>query len=121
MTVVVSSHNSELGLPMGGPVLRPGARTEVANWDRLRNHNVVAAWLRAGILTEIDAMPEPGQAIDTPIDEPAADVRPLDTPDFDNMDREALKAYLDTTGVDYSPRVGTGALVAYAKSAHARG
>ncbi|MCA0343125.1 MAG: hypothetical protein LCH99_25760 [Proteobacteria bacterium] len=50
MTVVISNHDTPLPLP-GGPTLRPGARTNVEHWERLKNNDIVKAWVSAGLIT----------------------------------------------------------------------
>lgn len=54
MPKITLNHSGPLGLP-GGTKLRPGVATEVPNWNILKNHNVVKAWIKAGLLVEGDA------------------------------------------------------------------
>lgn len=46
---VTLKHNTPLRLP-NGQELRPNVSTEVARWDILKNHNVVKAWISAGLI-----------------------------------------------------------------------
>lgn len=54
MTSVTSRYQGNLGLPLGGPVLRPGVPTHVKRWDIIKGHPVVKAWLAAKVI-EADA------------------------------------------------------------------
>lgn len=51
---VTLNHTGPLGLP-SGLVLRPGVATDVPGWFTLRNHPVVAHWLKVGVLSQSDA------------------------------------------------------------------
>ncbi|MCA0340280.1 MAG: hypothetical protein LCH99_11155 [Proteobacteria bacterium] len=55
MAIIISNHDTPLPLP-GGIVLRPGARTNVARWDFIKNDDVVKSWVKAGLLTEEKAV-----------------------------------------------------------------
>jgi hypothetical protein len=63
MTKVINHHHASLGLPLGGPVLPPGVKTEVKRWNIIKGHAVVKAWLQAGVIEEVGsdepAQPEP--------------------------------------------------------------
>lgn len=50
MAIVTSRHTSPLGLPVGGPVLRPGVPTKVERWSIIKGHSVVRAWLAAKVI-----------------------------------------------------------------------
>lgn len=50
MTRVVSRHDSNLGLPLGGPVLRPGVPALVKRWSIIKGHPVVKSWLAAKVI-----------------------------------------------------------------------
>lgn len=52
MTNVISHHHSNLGLPLGGPVLRPGVATKVERWSVIKGHPVVKSWLAAKVIEE---------------------------------------------------------------------
>jgi len=54
MTVIKSNHDSDLRLPQG-PVVRAGKSIDVTNWDIVKWHDIVKAWLRAGAIEEIAA------------------------------------------------------------------
>lgn len=53
MAIITNNHKSPLGLP-GGTVLAPGAKTPVHNWHAVKDNKVVAAWVKARILTVQD-------------------------------------------------------------------
>lgn len=68
MATVTLRHSGPLGLP-GGPVLRPGAATNVENWHVQRNHPVVKQWLAAGVLeVEGEEQDEPRKPFFSPLD-----------------------------------------------------
>lgn len=52
MTSVISHHHGNLGLPLGGPVLRPGIATKVERWSIIKGHPVVKSWLAAKVIEE---------------------------------------------------------------------
>ena len=49
MSKIVLKHTGPLTLP-NGQTLRPDAEVNVERWDVLKNHNVVTAWINAGLL-----------------------------------------------------------------------
>lgn len=49
---VVNNHDTDLALPLGGPVLRPGVATKVERWSILKGHPVVKSWLAAKVIEE---------------------------------------------------------------------
>jgi hypothetical protein len=53
MATVTNNHKSPLGLP-NGQVLEPRLATKVRDWDVVKQNAVVAAWVRARILS-VDA------------------------------------------------------------------
>jgi len=50
MTNVTNNYNRNLGLP-NGVVIAAGESADVAGWDKLSKHKVVAKWLEAGVLS----------------------------------------------------------------------
>lgn len=50
MTTVVNRSDGCLGLPMGGPRLRPGVPAFVERWDAIKEHEIVKAWISAKAL-----------------------------------------------------------------------
>lgn len=50
MTNVTNNYNRSLGLP-NGVVIASGESADVAGWDKLSKHKVVAKWLESGILS----------------------------------------------------------------------
>lgn len=51
MTNVTNNYNRNLGLP-NGVVIASGESADVAGWDKLSKHKVVAKWLESGILSD---------------------------------------------------------------------
>ena len=49
MKVTNGTKQTPLGLP-SGVVIEPGQSREIANWDTVKKHRVVAIWLRSGKL-----------------------------------------------------------------------
>lgn len=50
MTNVTNNYNRNLGLP-NGVVIAAGESADVAGWDKLSRHKVVAKWLESGVLS----------------------------------------------------------------------
>lgn len=50
MTNVTNNYNRNLGLP-NGVVIAAGESSDVAGWDKLSKHKVVAKWLESGVLS----------------------------------------------------------------------
>lgn len=50
MTNVTNNYNRNLGLP-NGVVIAAGESADVADWDKLSKHKVVAKWLESGVLS----------------------------------------------------------------------
>lgn len=50
MTNVTNNYNRNLGLP-NGVVIAAGESADVAGWDKLSKHKVVAKWLESGVLS----------------------------------------------------------------------
>lgn len=50
MTNVTNNYNRNLGLP-NGVVIEAGESADVAGWDKLSKHKVVAKWLESGVLS----------------------------------------------------------------------
>ncbi|UYL22516.1 hypothetical protein CUB19_gp7 [Stenotrophomonas phage CUB19] len=50
MTNVTNNYNRNLGLP-NGVVIASGESADVAGWDKLSKHKVVAKWLESGVLS----------------------------------------------------------------------
>lgn len=61
MTKVTLKHFTALTLP-NGQTLRPDVEATVDKWEVLRNHNVVAAWINAGLLLEDGKKSEGGNS-----------------------------------------------------------
>lgn len=54
MTVIKSNHDTDLRLPQG-PMLRACKSVNVENWDVVKGHDTVKAWLRAGAIEAVAA------------------------------------------------------------------
>ncbi len=50
MTNVTNNYNRNLGLP-NGDVIAAGGSADIAGWDKLSKHKVVAKWLESGVLS----------------------------------------------------------------------
>lgn len=50
MTNVTNNYNRNLGLP-NGVEIAAGESADVAGWDKLSKHKVVAKWLESGVLS----------------------------------------------------------------------
>lgn len=50
MTNVTNNYNRNLGLP-NGVVIAAGGSADIAGWDKLSKHKVVAKWLESGVLS----------------------------------------------------------------------
>ena len=93
MGIITNTHRDPLGLP-SGQVLNPHTPTPVHNWAEIRKNAVVAAWLRAGLLTEQDAPPS------------------AQSSQFAQPDKAELMEKLDALGVQYDRRSGVAKLQA---------
>lgn len=61
MTVIKSNHDTDLRLPQG-PMLRAGKSVNVENWDVVKGHDTVRAWLRAGAIEEVAPKAKPSKS-----------------------------------------------------------
>jgi len=52
MTVLKNNHSAALGLP-NGTVVQPGASVKVDDFNKVKDHPVVASWLEVGALEEV--------------------------------------------------------------------
>ncbi len=93
MGIITNTHRDPLGLP-NGQVLNPHTPTPVHNWAEIRKNAVVAAWLRAGLLTEQDAPPS------------------AQSSQFVQPDKAELMEKLDALGAQYDRRSGVAKLQA---------
>ena len=50
MTNVTNNYNRNLGLP-NGVVIAAGESADIAGWDKLSKHKVVAKWIESGVLS----------------------------------------------------------------------
>ena len=84
MTNVISHHHSNLGLPLGGPVLRPGVATKVERWSIIKGHPVVKSWLAAKVIEEeAGASPAPVEPASVSVASEQPDAAPA--PDLSDL------------------------------------
>lgn len=92
--LITNNHKTALGLN-DGTLLQPGPPTPVANWDAIKKNAVIAAWVKAGILTE-------GAASETP-----SKFAPANTaPDLGGDEKAELQAALEAKGIEFDKRWG---------------
>lgn len=97
---ITNTYRQALGLP-NGQILQPGVPTPVMGWDELKKNAVITAWVKAGVLREGDAPPNPeGSKLLPP-------------------DKEALAAELTALGVKFHPNTGVAKLQALLDEAKA--
>lgn len=90
--LITNNHKTALGLS-NGTLLQPGTPTPVANWDALKKNAVIAAWVKAGILTEGAADATPSKFV------------PVNTaPDLG--EKAELQAALEAKGIEFGKRWG---------------
>lgn len=100
MTNVTSHHDAPLGLP-GGPVIPAGKTVFVDKWSFIKDHHVVQAWLKAGVISAEDAEDEPVEpgtddASENPPVNPAADA--------ENVQKDELIRKLAELGIKRNRR-----------------
>jgi len=92
--LITNNHKTALGLS-DGTLLQPGTPTPVSGWDALKKNAVIAAWVKAGILTEGSASATPSKFV------------PVNTaPDLGNDEKAELQAALEAKGVEFDKRWG---------------
>ncbi len=101
MTNVTNNYNRNLGLP-NGVVIASGEYADVAGWDKLSKHKVVAKWLESGVLsTGKSSNKDEGKEL--PNREVVADVQFTEEVDEDAV-KEELIAQLAELGVKADKR-----------------
>lgn len=101
MTNVTNNYNRSLGLP-NGIVIASGESADVAGWDKLSKHKVVAKWLESGVLsTGKSSNKDEGKEL--PNREVVADVQFTEEVDEDAV-KEELIAQLAELGVKADKR-----------------
>lgn len=91
--LITNNHKTALGLN-DGTLLQPGTPTPVANWDALKKNAVIAAWVKAGILTEgVSATPSKFVPANT-------------APDLGHDEKAELQAALEAKGIEFDKRWG---------------
>lgn len=92
--LITNNHKTALGLN-DGTLLQPGVPTPVPNWDAIKKNAVIAAWVKAGILTEGTASATPSKFV------------PANTaPDLGNDEKAELQAALEAKGIEFDKRWG---------------
>lgn len=92
--LITNNHKTALGLN-DGTLLQPGTPTTVANWDAIKKNAVIAAWVKAGILTEGSASATPSKFV------------PANTaPDLGHDEKAELQAALEAKGIEFDKRWG---------------
>jgi hypothetical protein len=86
--IITNNHKAALGIAPD-IILQPGLATPVHDWDRIKKVAVVAAWLKAGVLSEAATAP------------PSKLLAP---------DRDAIVARLKELGVGFHPQTGVAKL-----------
>lgn len=92
--LITNTHKTALGLS-DGTLLQPGTPTPVPGWDALKKNAVIAAWVKAGILTEGGATATPSKFVP----ENAA-------PDLGGGEKAELQAALEAKGIEFDKRWG---------------
>jgi hypothetical protein len=98
MANITNKHSAPLGLP-NGVVIPDGRTVSVDNWDSIKGHPVVQAWLDANALVVEGAPPEEGGD-------------PLDS-----MTKAELVAEADRRGVTIDPSATKAEILAALKAA----
>lgn len=92
--LIVNNLKTALGLN-DGTLLQPGVPTPVPNWDALKKNAVIAAWVKAGILTENATTSTPSKFISANT-----------APDLGDDERAELQAALGAKGIEFNKRWG---------------
>lgn len=92
--LITNNHKTALGLN-DGTLLQPGVPTPVPGWDALKKNAVIAAWVKAGILTEGAASAAPSKFV--PVNT---------TPDLGHDEKAELQAALEAKGIEFGKRWG---------------
>ena len=106
MTNVTNNYNRNLGLP-NGVEIAAGESADVAGWDKLSKHKVVAKWLESGVLStgkssKKDA-PEVVENVQITEQEPEQAAKEVNEPSEDDQ-KEALISQLAEHGVKADKR-----------------
>lgn len=92
--LITNNHKTALGLN-DGTLLQPGTPTPVPGWDAIKKNAVIAAWVKAGILTEGSASATPSKFV------------PANTaPDLGDDEKAELQAALEAKGIEFDKRWG---------------
>jgi hypothetical protein len=68
---ILNTYESPLGLP-NGQVIESKASDVVADWENIKSHNLIQAWLAAGFLVEEPEASDAPKAPTAPTKTPAA-------------------------------------------------
>ena len=106
MTNVTNNYNRNLGLP-NGVEIAAGESADVAGWDKLSKHKVVAKWLESGVLStgkssKKDA-PEVVENVKITEQEPEQAAKEANEPSEDDQ-KESLISQLAELGVKADKR-----------------
>lgn len=106
MTNVTNNYNRSLGLP-NGVVIASGESADVAGWDKLSKHKVVAKWLESGILSAGKSSkkdePEVVEDVQLTEQEPEEAAEEVNEPSEDEQ-KESLIAQLSELGIKADKR-----------------
>ena len=98
MTNVTNNYNRNLGLP-NGVEIAAGESADVAGWDKLSKHKVVAKWLESGVLStgkssKKDA-PEVVENVQITEQEPEQAAKEVNEPSEDDQKEELISQLAD--------------------------
>lgn len=106
MTNVTNNYNRNLGLP-NGVEIAAGESADVAGWDKLSKHKVVAKWLESGVLSTGKSSkkddPEVVENVQFTEQEPEQAAKEVNEPSEDDQ-KEALISQLAELGVKADKR-----------------
>ena len=110
MTNVTNNYNRNLGLP-NGVVIAAGESADIAGWDKLSKHKVVAKWLESGVLSagKSSKKDEPEVVEDVNITEEVTEPSQAEVEDAldqlsEDEEKESLIAQLAELGVKADKR-----------------
>ena len=96
MTNVTNNYNRNLGLP-NGVEIAAGESADVAGWDKLSKHKVVAKWLESGVLST-------GKSSKKDAPEVVENVQITEQENDEDAQKEALISQLADLGVKADKR-----------------
>ncbi len=102
MTNVTNNYNRNLGLP-NGVVIAAGESADVAGWDKLSKHKVVAKWLESGVLSAGKSSKK-DEGVELPEREVVANVQFTEQEQDEDAQKEDLISQLAELGVKADKR-----------------